>query len=134
VCPFLFTDSTGGSAGVCLYIGSWSQICGNNQLGASWLTDGQNVIATISSDPLAFLRGTATSATLATLTDWATQPDFSDAQPLSGSMALTADGHLLILPDDPPFAIDTPTGGCNFDMYNGTFNGVQSAGGGAAPP
>jgi len=49
-------------------------------------------------------------------------------------MTLTADGHLLIAPTDPPFAIDTPAGGCNFDMYDGAFNGVQSAGGGGGHP
>ena len=128
MCPFLFTDTTGGSSGVCLYVGSFSQICGHNQLGASWLTDGQNVIAAITSDPVAFFRGEVSSATTATLTDWATQQDFSDAQPLSGSMTLSGDGRLLIAPTDPPFSID----GCNFDLYDGTFNGVQVSGGGAA--
>jgi hypothetical protein len=120
--------------GVCLYLGSFSQICPQDQLGASWLTDGQNVIAAITSSPVAFLRGTATSATTATLSDWATQADFSDAQPLSGSMALTDNGHLLISPTAPPFAIDTPSGGCNFDMYDGAFNGIQSGGGSGSPP
>lgn len=109
-----------------MYVGGWSQICGHNQLGASWLTDGQNVIAAITTDPVAFFRGTATSATTATLTDWATQQDFSDAQPLSGSMTLSDDGHLLISPTEPPFSIEA----CNFDMYNGAFNGVQGSGAG----
>jgi hypothetical protein len=129
VCPFLFTDTTGGSSGVCLYIGGFSQICGHNQLGASWLSDGQNVVAAITSDPVAFLRGTVTSGTTATLTDW-TRQDLPDAQPLSGSMELTGDGRLLITPTDPPFSIDL----CNFDFYDGTFNGVQSSGGGAGRP
>jgi hypothetical protein len=97
-------------------------------LGASWLTDGQNVIAAITSDPVAFFRGTVSSATTATLTDWATQQDFADAQALSGSMTLSGDGRLLIAPTDPPFSIDD----CNFDLYDGTFNGVQVSGGGAA--
>lgn len=110
-----------------MYIGGFSQICGHNQLGASWLTDGQNVIAAITSDPVAFFRGTATSETTATLTDWATQQDFSDAQPLSGTMMLSSDGRLLISPAEPPFSIE----GCNFDMYSGVFNGVQGSGGGA---
>jgi hypothetical protein len=130
VCPFLFTDTTGGSAGVCLYVGSFSQICGHNQLGASWLTNGQNVVAAITTDPAAFFRGEVSSGTTATLMDWATQPDFSDAQPLSGSITLAADGRLLIAPTDPPFSID----GCNFDLYDGTFNGVQISGGSAGRP
>ena len=99
-------------------------------MGASWLTDGQNVVAAITSDPVAFFRGEVSSGTTATLTDWATQQDFSDAQPLSGSMTLTGDGRLLIAPTDPPFSIEL----CNFDLYNGTFNGVQIAGGGAGHP
>jgi hypothetical protein len=130
----LFTDAGGGSMGVCLYVGRWSQICGDNQLGASWLSDGPNVIAAITTDPAAYFRGSVTTATTATLTDWATQQDFSDAQPLSGSMALSSDGHFLIVPTDPPFAIDTPTGGCNFDMYDGVFDGIQSGGGGGSRP
>ena len=128
MCPFVFTDSVGGS-GVCLYLGSWSQICGHNQLGASWLGDGQNVVAAITTDPVAFLRGVVTSATTATLTDWATQQDFFDAQPLSGSMELSSDGRLLITPTDPPFSIDQ----CNFDMYSGAFNGVQGSAAGGGP-
>ena len=116
--------------GVCLYIGGWSQICGHNQLGASWVSDGQNVVAAVTTDPVAFFRGTVTSGTTATLTDWATQQDFSDAQPLSGSLELSGAGQLLISPSEPPFSIN----GCNFDMYSGAFNGLQGSGGGAAGP
>jgi hypothetical protein len=116
--------------GVCVYIGGWSQICGHSQLGASWLGDGQSVVAAITTEPLAFFRGAVTSATTATLTDWATQQDFSDAQPLSGSLELSGDGRLLISPTEPPFSIDE----CNFDMYSGAFNGVQGPGRGAAGP
>jgi hypothetical protein len=79
------------------------------------------VVAAITSEPVAFFRATVTSATTATLTDWATTQDFSDAQPLSGTLTLSGDGHLLITPTEPPFSIES----CNFDMYNGAFNGVQ---------
>ena len=88
------------------------------------------MVAAITTDPVAFFRGAVTSATTATLTDWATQQDFSDAQALSGSLELTVDGRLLISPTEPPFSIDE----CNFDMYSGAFNGVQGSGGGALGP
>jgi hypothetical protein len=82
------------------------------------------VVAAITSEPVAFFRAAVTSPTNATLTDWSTQLDFSDAQPLSGSIELGGDGHLLISPTEPPFSIEN----CNFDMYNGAFNGVQGSG------
>ena len=116
--------------GVCLYLGGFSQICPQSQLGASWITDGQNVIAAVTTDPAAFFQGSVTSATTATLTQWATQSDFSDAQPLSGDMTLSGDGRLLISPTEPPFSVDN----CNFDMYSGAFNGIQSGGGSGSLP
>ncbi len=94
------------------------------------MSDGQNVVAAVTTDPVAFFRGTVTSGTTATLTAWATQQDFSDAQPLSGSLGLNGAGQLLISPTAPPFSIN----GCNFDMYSGAFNGVQGSGGGTAGP
>ncbi len=121
--------------GVCLYIGGFSQICPQSQLGASWITDGQNVIAAVTTDPAAFFQGSVTSATTATLTQWATKSDFSDAQPVSGDMMLSGDGRLLISPTESPFAVDIGGGvGCNFDMYSGAFNGVQSGGGSGSLP
>jgi hypothetical protein len=69
-----------------------------------------------------------TSATSAVLTEWATQQDFSDAQPVSGTMALSGDGRLVITPTEPPFSID----GCNFELYSGAFTALQGGGGLAA--
>jgi len=121
----VFTDDLSTASAVCLYRGGWSSECGHNQLGATWLSDGQNVVAAITTDPVAFFHATVDSPTSATLTEWATNIEFSDAQPLSGSLSFS-DTAFLISPAAPPFSID----GCNFDLYTGAFGGMQSQSGG----
>ncbi len=61
-----------------------------------------------------------TSASSASLIGWGTQPDGSDAQPLSGTVTLNADAMLLsVRPDVAPFTLST----WPFTAYAGTYTG-----------
>ncbi|MFQ5665327.1 MAG: hypothetical protein ACE5I7_02730 [Candidatus Binatia bacterium] len=106
-----------------MYTGRWNPACGHDQLVGTWLVIDQSVVAAISTQPTAFLRGTISSATAVTLTDWATNLSFSDSQPLSGTMQL-GNGAFVISPTAPPFSIEM----CNFEQYSGVFAGVQGGG------
>lgn len=130
-CPLSFSDDTTQAGFGCGFVGRWNSDCGDDQLVGTFVSDGSAIVAAVSdSTSTFFLGGMVDSATSATLLEWATQADFSDLQPTSGTMQLAGGGQSLVIdPLSPPFSILQ----CPFEAYVGTFvTTVPTNGGGPA--
>lgn len=137
-CPHSFDTDTPTSDG-CSFVGPYS--AGLFTIQATFSSfifsgDGERYVGVTFVDtwsatnpfPATFL-AQVTAASSASLVAWGTQPDGSDAKPLSGTVTLNADRMLLSLrPDVAPFTLST----WPFTAYAGTYTGSPSGGSAAA--
>jgi hypothetical protein len=124
VCPYTFADNTLEGGGSCSYAGPFTadESCPQN-LGALFLSDGELVAASVTSDPLITFGAVVQSPTAAALVAYFVGDDLTP-QPLAGVMQLTDGGNTLII--DPETVPDFNIGGpdCPFDRYTGAYTGV----------
>ena len=124
-CPYTFTDNIAASGTLCAFSGSVSGgTCHVDGLQSFLDGDGSVVVLVFKTDPIFGLiaqplpgpRG----AHEATLVGWSAG-NFSDRQPLSGTMTLAIDGRSLsVNPATSPFTIE----GCEFGLYTPAYDGL----------
>ncbi len=125
-CPYTFTDNTLTIGASCGYSGPFSAnpAC-TLALDALFLSDGNLVAASVSSDPLITFGGVVASATAADLVAYFVGDDLTP-QPLAGILELSQDRSILII--DPATVPEFNIGGveCSFDRYVGGFTQLVS--------
>jgi len=106
----------------CVFAGSFNTACAGDDNWALFVGGSSGVMATALVDPFVAFGADVTLPTSADICEWATQPDWSDAQPASGTITLDATGTVLtIAPTTVLFTID----GCEFQRYAGTYIGTS---------
>jgi len=125
-CPIDFSDdNTVPGTPDCFYRGRWNANCGDAALEALWRSDGEILIVQLLDfDEGIYFGAEVTGPDSAELFCWYLEEDASDcdANPVSGSVALPADGMLNLTPTAAPFSIDD----CDFTRYRGAFVAVDT--------
>lgn len=113
----------------CVFAGSFNTVCGGgNNLGL-FVGGSGGLMAAGLNDPFVEFGAQVTSPTSADIYEWGTQPDWSDAQPASGTITLDATGTVLTI---APTTVLFTIGGCEFQQYAGTYIGTYGTLGGTA--
>jgi hypothetical protein len=124
-CQLRFDANTVGLPATCLFVGRFNPRCGG-QASAVFAGDGRSIVVGLAfsrEGAMTFVGGEVTSPTTATITTWWRHPDLADPAPMSGALALDANGAALRLtPRLPAFGFE----GCPVVDYVGRFAEMAS--------